>query len=53
MQVSQERKETQDQRKHRYQKLEDALQGLIYKQAEFITGSRWGFLVGLLSVLPM
>jgi len=53
MQVSQERKETQDQHKNRYRKIEDALQRLIYKQAEFVTESRWSFIFGLLSVLPM
>jgi signal transduction histidine kinase len=53
VQVSQERQGRRNQRKKRYQQIESALQHYIYKHAELRAGSRWGFIVGLLSVLPL
>jgi signal transduction histidine kinase len=53
VQVSQERQRSQDQRRKRYQQIENALQCYIYKHAELRAGSRWGFIIGHLSVLPL
>src|SRR5436305_14636472 len=53
MQVLQERRRSQDRGRNRYQQIEDALQNSIYKHAELRAGSRWGFIIGNLSVLPV
>ncbi len=53
MRVSQERQGSEDQRRKRYQQMESALQRRIYKHAEFRAGSRWEFIIGHLSVLPL
>jgi signal transduction histidine kinase len=53
MPVSQEREGSQGQRRKRYQQVENALQWHIYKHAELTARSRWGFIGGYLSILPV
>ena len=53
MQVLQERERIQDQRRSRYRQMENALQRYIYQHAELRVGSKWGFIIGHLSVLPL
>jgi signal transduction histidine kinase len=53
VQVLQERERSQGQRRNRYRRIENALQRYIYKHAELRAESRWGFIIGHLSVLPL